>query len=170
MKRAGIAVGAAVLALVACGGPNSLGGSVSELFPLDISKVDVLRNDEAFQVSYYVNRGTGVDLVARVTVATQGVQLSPGQKIPLDGEYSPGHPRTTVVHLAQGEPLRELPAVAQGDLQLDEGGEPGQTTSGNFSMSFQAGDYGGGRNLYGSFQAVEQDGGFGLDPFADGGM
>jgi hypothetical protein len=161
-------LGAAV-ALVACGGPNTLDGSVSELFPTDVSNVEVVRNGEAFQVSYYVNRGSGVDLVARVTVATEGLTLTPGTSLALDGEYAPGHLRTTVVHMAAGEPLRTLPPVEQGDLQIEEGGDIGQTTTGNFSMSFQAGDYGGGRNLYGTFQAVVQDGGFGPDPFTDGG-
>lgn len=158
----------ALVALVACGGANSLGGSVSELFPLEVSKVEVLRNEEAFQVSYYANRGTGVDLVAKVTVATQGLELKPGESIPLDGEYAPGHPRTTVIHLAQGEPVRQLPLVDQGDLHLDGGGEPGQMTSGDFSMSFQDGEYGGGRNLYGSFQALAVDAGFG--PLPDAGV
>lgn len=163
MKRLLVAMAGALAALIACGGANSLGGSVSELFPLDISKVEILRNDEAFQVNYYANRGTGVDLVAKVTVATQGVDLSPGKTVPLDGEYAPGHPRTTVIHLAQGEPVRALPQVDQGDLKIDTGGQPGEETTGDFSMSFQAGDYGGGRNLYGSFKAMAQDAGFGPD-------
>jgi len=163
VKRALFAMGGALVALAACGGANSLGGSVSELFPLDISKVEVLRNDEAFQVNYYANRGTGVDLVAKVTVATQDLDLSAGKSIPLDGEYAPGHPRTTVIHLAQGEPVRVLPLVGQGDLKIDKGGQVGEETEGDFSMSFQAGDYGGGRNLYGSFKAMAQDAGFGPD-------
>lgn len=160
-----------VLFASACGGgDNSLGGSVSELFPLEVSRVQVLRNDEALQVSYYRNRGADVDLVVRVTVALQGVALSPGEKIDLSGEYAPGHLRTTVVHIAGGEPARALPPVKTGDLVVTRGGGVDEETAGNFSMSFeQNGNYGSGRTLYGNFRSVAEDAGFG-DPVPDAGQ
>lgn len=144
-----------------CAGDNSLGGSVSELFPLEVSRVEVRRNSEALQLSYYNNRGEDIDLVARVTVATQGIDLRPGKKIDLAGEYQPGHLRTSVIHLAWGEPVRNLPPVKSGDLSLSGGGNPGEGTRGNFSMSFdQGGDLGAGRTLYGNFASPALDGGF----------
>ena len=151
------------LALLAsgCASDNSLGGSVSELFPLDVSRVEVARNPEALEVSYYSTRGEYIDIVVRVTVATQGVDMQPGRKIDLAGEYQPGHLRTTVIHLAWGEPVRNLPPVHSGDLTLSSGGNPGDATRGNFSMSFdQGGDFGAGRTLYGNFASTALDGGF----------
>lgn len=140
---------------------NSLGGSVSELFPLDVSRVEVARNPEALQVSYYSSRGEYIDIVVRVTVSTQGVDIQPGRKIDLAGEYQPGHLRTTVIHLAWGEPVRNLPPVKTGDLVVSSGGNPGEGTRGNFSMSFdQGGDLGAGRTLYGTFASTALDGGF----------
>ena len=151
------------LALLAygCASDNSLGGSVSELFPLDVSRVEVARNPEALQLSYYSTRGEYIDIVVRITVATQGVDLQPGRKIDLAGEYQPGHLRTTVIHLAWGEPVRNLPPVKSGDLVVSSGGNPGEGTRGNFSMSFdQGGDLGAGRTLYGTFATTALDGGF----------
>lgn len=148
--------------LVACGRDNSLSGSVSELFPLEISRVDVLRNSEAVEISYYNNRGADIDLVIRVTVATVGLDIRNGKSFPLDGEYQPGHQRTAVIHLAGGEPVRNLPPVNKGDMVISSGGSPGQSTRGNFSMSFGAGgDLGANRTLSGSFSALAQDAGFG---------
>jgi hypothetical protein len=138
---------------------------VEELFSLAVSRVEVRRNAEALQVSYFRNTETDVDLVARLNVSTVGVELKPGAKIDLAGEVSPGHARTTVVHLAAGEPPRVFAPVDKGDLELDEGGNPGEETRGNFSMSFKKGEgYGGGRSLSGNFSAVALDGGFGPEP------
>ena len=156
-----LALAGLALLAPACASDNSLGGSVSELFPLDVSRVEVARNPEAVQVSYYSTRGEYIDIVVRVTVATQGVDLQPGRKIDLAGEYQPGHPRTTVIHLAWGEPVRNLPPVKSGDLVISSGGNPGEGTRGNFSMSFdQGGDLGAGRTLYGTFASTALDGGF----------
>ncbi|ADO69868.1 hypothetical protein [Stigmatella aurantiaca] len=157
--------------LLGCGGSNSLSGSVEELFPLDVSRVEVLRNAEALQVSYYRNAGQDVDLVVRLTLATEGLDLRPGKKVNLAGTTEAGTARATVVHLSAGEPARLLGPVDKGDLSLDEGGEIGQSTSGDFSLSFQRGDsYGAGRSLEGRFTAVAQDAGFGPEPLPPGGL
>ncbi len=155
-------IAAALMSFSGCGpGDNGLGGSVSELFPLEVSRVEVLRNDQAIQVSYYNNRGAELDLVLQVTVALQDLVLEPGAKLPLQGEYAPGHQRTTVVHFAGGEPRRLLPNVKSGDLEIEEGGGIDEETRGNFSMSFeQNGGFGGGRNVTGRFNAVAKDAGF----------
>lgn len=156
-----IALGLVLGAGAGCGPDNGLSGSLSELFPLDISRVETVRNTEAFQVSYYANHETSIDLVVQVTVAIPDLNLQSGNKIPLDGEYRPGHQRTTVVHMAAGEPMRQLPPVRRGDLVFSHVGNPGQTTRGNFSMSFgSGGDLGDGRNLSGSFSSTLKDGGF----------
>ncbi len=145
-----------------CGRGNDLSGSVGELFPLDISRVETLRNSEAFQVSYYANRERGIDLVVRVTVVISDLDLRAGRSIALDGEYRPGHQRTAVVHMAVGEPVRTLPPVRKGDLTFSRVGNPGESTRGDFSMSFgSGGDIGDGRNLSGSFSSTLGDGGFG---------
>jgi hypothetical protein len=160
----GLALGAG---LTACGlSDNELGGSVSELFPLgNISRVEVLRNAEALQVSYYRNNELDVDLVARLTVATEGVELRPGAKVDLAGTTPSGQARATVVHLNAGEPARVFAPVEKGDLELDEGGNPGEETRGNFSMSFRKGEgYGAGRNLEGTFRATALDASFGPEP------
>jgi hypothetical protein len=154
----------ASVALWGCGESNSLSGSVEELFSLEVSRVEVLRNPEALQVSYYRNTGLDVDLVVRVTVATEGLDLRPGSKVRLAGNTQSGVARTTVVHLAAGEPARVFAPVDKGDLELDEGGDIGQPTKGDFSMSFQRGDgYGAGRSLEGRFTSLAVDAGFGPD-------
>jgi hypothetical protein len=138
---------------------------VEELFSLEVSRVEVLRNDNALQVSYYRNNGLDVDLVARVTVATEGLELRPGSKVSLAGNTESGVARTTVVHLAAGEPARVFAPVDKGDLELDEGGGIGEPTRGDFSMSFQRGDgYGAGRSMEGRFSSTALDAGFGLEP------
>ncbi len=158
---AALAAGLTAIA-VGCLGENQLSGSVSELFPLDVSRVEILRNDLALQVSYYNNRGTDIDLVARVTLALDGIDLTPGKNINLAGEYAPGHQRTAVIHLPAGQLSRTLPDVKQGDLQLDKGGAPGQLTQGNFSLSFVAdGSYGSGRSMQGKFSGPALDAGYG---------
>lgn len=159
------AVGLAALGLLGCGGTNSLSGSVSELFPTDVSRVEVRRNAQAFQVSYYRNDGPDVDLVVRLTVDTEGLELKPGQKVDLAGTTPSGHARATVVHLAANEPARVFAPVEKGDLVLESGGQPGEETSGDFSMSFQRGSgYGAGRTLKGNFSAVAEDASFGPEP------
>jgi hypothetical protein len=143
---------AAALPLAGCGKDNDLHGSVSELFSLGFSRVDVYRNSDALQVSYYANRGPDVDLVIRLAVAVGDLQLENHQKIPLDGEYAPGHARTSVVHMAGGEAMRTFPPVSKGDLVFTSGATSLEGVRGNFDMSFiQTSDYGGGRSLGGSF-------------------
>jgi hypothetical protein len=154
----------ASVGLWGCGESNSLSGSVEELFSLEVSRVEVLRNAEALQVSYYRNNGLDVDLVVRVTLATEGIDLRPGSKVDLAGNTPSGVVRTTVVHLAAGEPARVFAPVDKGDLELDEGGAIDQPTKGDFSMSFQRGDgYGAGRSLEGRFSSLALDAGFGPD-------
>jgi len=169
MKGRVVALGVLVgsVAVVACGGENSLGGSVDALFPLQVSFVQILRNEEAFQVGYYNNREHDIDLVAQVTVALFGITLQPGQTVDLAGEYAPGHPRTTIVHAAADEAPRVLPGISRGDLVLGQGGNPDEWTQGNFSVGFaQGSEYGAGRTLYGNFVGTARDAGF--EP-ADGG-
>jgi len=152
--------------LLGCGSANSLSGSVDELFPLEVSRVEVLRNAEALQVSYYRNNGLDVDLVARLSVATEGLELKPGTKVNLAGMTPSGVARATVVHLAAGEPARVFAPVDKGDLQIDEGGAVEQPIRGDFSLSFQRGDaYGAGRSLQGRFSTPSAlDAGFGPEP------
>lgn len=169
MSRAARALAALGLAagLMSCGlSDNTLSGSVSELFSLDdISRVEVLRNAEALQVSYYRNNELDVDLVARLTVSTEGLDLRPGVKVDLSGTTPSGLARATVVHLNAGEPGRVFAPVENGDLKLDKGGNPGEATRGDFSMSFKKGEgYGAGRNLEGAFNAVATDASFGPEP------
>jgi hypothetical protein len=156
------ALGLFVVAALACGGENSLGGSVDALFPLQVSRAEIRRNEEAFQVSYFNNRGHELDLVAQLTVALAGLDFRPGVKVDLAGEYEVGHPRATVVHAAGGEAARQLPAIHKGDLVLEQGGGPDELTRGNFSLGFVQGtEYGAGRTLYGNFAGVALDAGFG---------
>ena len=75
---------------IGCSSDNSLGGSMSEVFPLSVSTVDILRNDQAFQVSYYNNNGNNVDLVARIVVALDGWNFVAGTDFPLQGEDDAG--------------------------------------------------------------------------------
>lgn len=163
MRRLGVAL---VLLGLSCGPDNGLSGSLSEIFPLDVSRTELARNGEALQVTYYRNRGVFLDVVARVSVSLRDVEVKPGVKIDLRGEYAPGSPRCVVTHAPGGEPVRSLPHVQQGDLVITEGGEAEQRTRGHFSMSFASdgGDLGFGRSLSGTFLGDMADAGFGELP------
>lgn len=156
----GLAFGVGLLA--GCLGENQLAGSVSGLFPLEVSNVEIMRNQEALVVNYYRNNGANVDLVVGVSVYVADLNFVPGGDFPLDGQYAPDHDRCTVIHQGAGEPVRILGAIKHGDLKLDRGGSPGDLTQGNFSLSFYQGpEYAAGRGLQGTFQAPALDGGFG---------
>lgn len=162
----------AVAAVLTCGtllwscGETTLSGSLGELFPLDVSRVEVRRNDFALQVTYMRNRGVFLDVVARVAVSLEEVELTPGTRIPLEGRTTSGARRATVVHAPGGEPMRNLPDVEKGDLVVTEGGGIEEMTKGNFSMVFaqEGGDLGQGRTLVGSFAGVALDAGYGPLP------
>jgi hypothetical protein len=167
------------VAMTGCLNDNTLSGSMSDVFPLDSSYVEVYKNDEAIQVTFLLNRDIYLDIVARVTVALiipdggtnsvdGGVDLpiGPGTTINLAGEYALGHPIATVVHAPGGEPTRSLPPVLHGDFEITGGGQAGEFTSGDFSMVFQdtGGDIGFGRTLVGKFSGTAIDAGFGPLP------
>jgi len=163
---------AACALLLSCGADNSLGGSVGELFPLGVSNVEVLRNEYAIQVTYYANRGTFLDVVARVVVSTSlldggTVDMTQPTSIRLEGESSPGHQVTSVAHAPGGEATRNFPNVKNGDMILNAIGNENEPTRGNFSMLFEStgGDLGQGRTLFGSFSVARtRDAGFGDIP------
>ena len=154
---------AAVAAAVACGkGTNSLDGSLSEVFPLDVSTAHVIRNDEALVVSFEANRGRDIDLVLRFTLALDQLPLATGKTVRISGTTDGGILRASFLHNAAGEPARVLPPVAVGQFILDRGGNPGDDTSGSFDVSFVTdGSYGSGRGVSGTFRAVALDGGYG---------
>ena len=172
MRRWGLLVLGAWLA--SCGLDNSLGGSLSEVFPLEISRVEVHQNYEALQITYYRNRGVFLDVVARVSVSLQDEGVAPdggvptialkaGKRLELAGESPTGQLKCAVTHAPGGEPTRSLPRVKKGDLEILQGGEIGQAMRGNFSMLFEAegGDLGFGRTLVGTFAVKESlDAGF----------
>ena len=145
-----------------CAQEVALSGSMEEVFPLTVSRVDILRNAEALQIAYYNNRGTELDLVARVTVALEGAELQNGKPLALEGETPSGVARCAVVHLTAGEPVRTLPRVRKGDLTLSSGAADGETVRGSFAMAFEDnGGLGSGRTLNGNFSGVAADAGFG---------
>ena len=166
MSRRAVTIGSVLLVALAlaCGsGDNALSGSLSEVFPLDVSTVHVLRNDQALVVSYEANNGRDIDLVLRFALALDGLTLRAGQAIPLQGTTPDGGTlRAAFLHNAAGEPVRILPPVSTGQFTLDKGGNPGEDTSGSFSASFVSdGTYGSGRGVTGTFHAVALDGGYG---------
>jgi hypothetical protein len=82
--------------------------------------------------------------------------------VDLVGSTDGGVERASLLHNAAGEPARTLPPVQIGSFHLDQGGNPGDLTSGSFSVSFVAdGSYGSGRGVTGTFHAVALDGGYG---------
>jgi hypothetical protein len=149
----------ALLGLLGSCGKGNLSGSVGQFFSLDNNREEILRDDDAFQVTFYRDTATQIDVVARITVVTTGFDFQPGHTFDLSGEYAPGHPRAVVTHAAGGEPSRALPAIKHGALSLDSGGQPGQRTTGTFNVSFeeQGGDFGQGTNLDASFDATTRD-------------
>ena len=163
-RRSGVLLSAlGVAASLACGqGDNSLSGSLSEVFDLDVSTVHVIRNDEALVVSYEHNAGRDIDLVLRFTLGLDQLPMQTGRSVKLDGYTDGGTLRATFLHNAAGEPARVLPDVSIGEFTLDKGENPGDDTSGSFSASFVSdGSYGSGRAVSGRFHATALDGGYG---------
>jgi len=158
-----LAVVLGVAAALACGqGENSLTGSLSEVFPLDVSTVHVLRNDQALVVSYEANAGRDIDLVLRFTLAIDQLALQPGRRVNLAGYTDGGTLRSTFLHNAAGEPARVLADVSIGEFTLDFGGNPGEDTKGSFSASFvNDGSYAAGRAVSGNFRGTAIDAGYG---------
>jgi hypothetical protein len=156
-------VAGAIAVSLACGkGDNSLDGSLSEVFDLDVSTVHVLRNDDALVVSYEHNAGRDIDLVLRFTLALDQLTLQTGRTTNIAGSTDGGTLRATFLHNAAGEPARVLPDVSIGEFTLDTGGNPGDDTRGSFSASFVSdGSYGSGRAVSGNFHAIALDGGYG---------
>ncbi|MFN0062934.1 MAG: hypothetical protein ACKVPX_10510 [Myxococcaceae bacterium] len=169
MKGVLAAAAALLLVLLGCGAENSLGGSVSDLFSLAVSRVTVLRNAEAIQVNYYANNGPDIDLVARVTFATEGLDFRAGQSYPMEGEYIPGQLRTSVTHAGAGEAERRFAPVERGRFELQRGGDIDEDTAGSFNMLFDPDsvEYGAARDLTGNFRSVALDAGFGPIPGID---
>ncbi len=168
-----IRVCAVALLCASCLEDNQLSGSMSEVFPLDVSRVEIHRNEEAIRVTFLRNRNIYLDIVASVTVSLHEppdggtlVTLGPGTALDVSGEYALGHPRVAVVHAPGGEPVRLLPPVQRGDFVIHQGGGIDQETVGDFSMAFKdtGGDIGFGRTLNGRFRAVAIDAGFGPLP------
>lgn len=154
----------ALVCLSGCGLDNSLEGSLSEVFPLEISRVEVLQNAEAMQITYLRNRGVFLDVVVRMSISLEGDPgLKRGSKVLLMGETPSGVLRCAVSHAPGGEPVRSLPRVKKGDLVITEGGSIGAKTKGHFSLLFEqeGGDLGFGRTLSGNFSGETLDAGFG---------
>ncbi len=158
------AFSAAALVLLSSCATDELTGSLGAVIDLDTSRVDVARNADSFQVTWYRNRGTFLDIVIRMSVFVGDKTLKPGTKVDLAGEYSAGHPRATFAHAPGGEPVRLLPTLKRGDMVITGGGDIGQNTGGNFSVLFNdtGGDFGNGRTLSGTFLGTAADAGFGL--------
>lgn len=165
-----------ILVMSGCTPDNALGGSLGEVIDLTVTEVIAYRNTEALQLIYTRNRGVFLDIVIRVTISLQtqaedgsitAVEPEPGARILLQGDWRAGNPRTTVAHAPGGEPIRNLPRIRSGDLQISRGGKSGGLTSGSFSMRFEdtGGDIGFGRTLNSNFVANQtRDAGFGELP------
>lgn len=139
-------------ALGACSDP-ALDGSISEAFDLSFSSMQVLKSDTALQIDYL--RSGGREVVIRLTVVTEGLDLS--KEVQLGGEYRTGHPRASVSRAIDGEPVRVLPPISKGTLDLDAAPEIGKELSGTFNLAFgQGGDVGSGRTLSGRFNGKVQ--------------
>lgn len=146
-------VGLALL-LAGCGG-NKLEGSLAEAFDLGFSDILIRRTEDAVQITYL--RSAGNEVVMRVTVVLEGFDVSGGGSINLASEYAPGHPRAAVSRAVDGEPVRSLPPVVQGNLTLGGSCQAGEGCDGTFSLRFgEGGDLGSGRTLVGSFSGTVQ--------------
>jgi hypothetical protein len=145
-----------LLLLTRCSGGNSLTGSVSQIFgSLQFNSVAVWRDDQAFQVSYYETEFSQTDLVLQLTVELAGLNFSPGKTIDLAGTIG-GTPRTTVVHQDHAQGPVNFPTIHGGTLTLNSGGQPGEETTGSFSLSFtnDTDQLGNGYTASGSFDAL----------------
>jgi hypothetical protein len=141
-----------LLGLPGCGG-NSLGGSISDAFDLNFSDIVIRRSTKAVQITYL--RSEGNEVVMRITVDLEDVDVTKGGSVDLAEEYAPGHPRAAVSRAMNGEPVLQLPPVVQGTLTLSDDPAPGNSITGEFSARFgEGGDLGSGRTLNGKFSGV----------------
>ncbi len=133
-------------ALAACGGGNSLEGSIEESFALDFDRVRIRKQDQALLVEYLHDVAKGTEKVCQVVVDTSGLELGDDTTI----EGSVFHNRVEVNRVASGG---DFPEVEDGELhfdtyQFEDGGE----MQGDFDVVFV-----GGRTLHGEFEGEVEE-------------
>ncbi len=148
------------MALAACltgcgGGEKSLEGSLAQVLELSYTRAELVVGTGDVVLRFARPYGTGEDTVLKVTVLTEGMQLSAPSPIDLGEVLSAGNPRATVTRHVYDEPdHRVLPPVARGQLSLRQAPIPGSRVDGQLSVTFaQGSELGAGRTVHGEFDA-----------------
>lgn len=159
MKRAGIGLGLLALVLAACG-PPSIKGSLSVLMDMRYQAMEVVLGSSDVTVRYTKpsnDQGQGEDLV--LAVSARGLRLpfapdagNPGLTFDLAEDIGSGQ-RGALARNVLNDPNQTFPALERGHLTFANVPQAGQTTSGDFAVTFVLGqEFGDGRTLYDNFQ------------------
>lgn len=159
MKRVALGLLLAVLVLLACG-PPSVKGSLSVLMDMRYQTVDIVMGGSDLTVRYVRpsnDNGQGEDLV--LAVSARGLRLpfaadagNPGFTLDLAEDTGSGQ-RGALARNVLNDPNQTFPALDRGQMTFNNVPVVGQSTSGDFAVTFVLGEeFGDGRTLYDNFQ------------------
>jgi hypothetical protein len=146
----------ACLLVVACGGGDSLEGSLSATVALDFTAVNIQVTQSAVAVQYTRPGpgGAGTDIVLQITASLAGIDVSKGASIDLaqtNGNAQVG----SVTRVVSGDTRSALPGLQRGKLNFDGALTAGQNVTGSFSVLFDTGTgFGAGTTAFGDFSAA----------------
>lgn len=117
--------------LPACGEENTLTGSIDQLLSLDFEKVEISKDQSVLVVDYLKSKDGLEEIVARVTLETEGLKLKNGMSVRGDDFMSRVRLQRATRDNAQ------FPQIESGKLDLDEiEFKSGGNVRGEFNASF----------------------------------
>ncbi len=142
--------------LAGCGGEEyGLSGSLLEVLDVTHERVELQLTDQNLSLRFLRPRGTGEDIVLKVSVITTGLAIEPGAEIDLASPAPAGGQRAKVTRHVFEDPVKELPDLQRGKLLLSADPFTRDTVTGTMSATFVQGhQVGAGRAVYGSFKAA----------------
>ena len=142
---------ALALLVAACGGSNTLEGSLGEVVDLRFDGVEVSVTDSAVTVGYFRRKGEARDLVFKLVLDSP-----PGNVVhEIQTDLSPtpdGRPRASVTRSVAEDPIRTYAAIKHGFVRFDGPLELDRPASGELRVTLgEGGDAGEGRTAFGTF-------------------
>ena len=145
----------AALALSACGeGPAPLDGSLTAICDVDYTRTELVLADDSLAVRFLRPRGTGEDVVVKLSATLIGWELSTKDQLNLAEPLPTGGQRGRVSRQGWEDPHEQFPRLSRGMLSLREDPRTAAVVHGEFTVSFaQGSEFGAGRALFGEFEA-----------------
>ncbi|MGA9523111.1 MAG: hypothetical protein WBV82_16705 [Myxococcaceae bacterium] len=144
-----------IFMLVACGsGTNTLDGSLADVVDLGYERAELAAAEGSLVLKFLRPRGTGEDVVLKLSVNTAGLTAQAVIDIDLTEQVAELGPRGAVTRHVFEDPNETLPPIRRGRLVLQEVAGTTDRVKGEFSATFTQGhEFGAGRTVYGEFEA-----------------